>query len=254
MVDITRWASGKQATRRLYLKNPYLREIDSILIDYVRDKGRRYYIVLDQTIFHPRGGGQPDDQGLIRGEDFVFEVRKVLNVKDVIVHYGRVVQGELSEKGSRVWALIDWERRYNVMRLHTAGHILDYAVKQVYGRILNTLDAFHGPPKPYIVYEGPLPTREMLREIERIANEVVEAGKPVKTIYVRRDELNEYVFNAPNLERLPPADTYRIVVIEDVNAIPCTGTHVKNTREVKHIIVEDVEEASNGFKLYYNVE
>jgi len=98
-------------------------------------------------------GGQGSDIGWVRGEGFEFRVEKALMVGNVVVHYGRVVGGELPAKGFPVTLELDWEPRYRAMRLHTAGHILDYAVMRAYGRHVNTLEARHIPPDACIEYE-----------------------------------------------------------------------------------------------------
>jgi Ser-tRNA(Ala) deacylase AlaX len=97
-------------------------------------------------------------------------------------------------------------------------------------------------------YSGDLKER-----IEEVANEVVMSNKPVFAEYVNAHELSKRVFGAPNLARLPRLDVYRIVVIEGINAIPCGGTHVKNTSEVGRIKIESIEQVGNGFKVSYRV-
>ena len=253
MVNIKDWVCGMPSTVKLYLFDSYLRLCSSVLLDFVCERGSRYYVVLDRSIFHPRGGGQPCDTGWLVDDGFRFFVRKVLDVYGVLVHYGKVVDGEMPSRGSMVKCILDWDRRYRVMRLHTAGHIIDYAVNQVYGRVVETLDALHGPPKPYIVYNESPPSENDLRHIEAIANRVVEERRPVEIFFASREGLEDRVIGAPNIDRLPRADKYRIVSIKGVNAIPCTGTHVRNTGEVGRIIIDNVEILDKGFKLFYNV-
>jgi len=254
MVNINKWAAGKPLTRKLYMVDSYLREYLCEILDYIVEKGRRYYVVLNQTIFHPKSGGQPSDTGWIIGDGFRFEVRKVLDVSGVIVHYGKLVEGEMSGQGSTVKCVINWERRYKVMRLHTAGHILDYAIRNVYGRIVDTLNVFHGPPEPYVVYDVHSPSSDELEKIVKIANRIVSENRPVRIMFVSEKELTKAILNAPNIQRLPKSDKYRIVMIEGANAIPCTGTHVKRTGEIGRIVVKKVEELGRGFKLVYDVE
>ncbi len=223
-------------------------------MNYVRERSTKYYVILDKTIFHPKGGGQPSDIGWLIAEGFRFEVRKVINVKGIIVHYGKVIDGDFPKLGEKVKLILNWEHRYKIMRLHTAGHIIDYAISRIYGHVLNTLDAFHSFPKPYIVYEGPPPAIEELKQVEATANNIVKKAIPVEVTFVGSDELKDKVVNAPNLGRLPHVQKYRIVSIRGINAIPCTGTHVENTKEVGEILVKGFDMASsNSFRLYYDV-
>ena len=257
MPDVRVWAKNFPNTLRLYLDYPYLKSCIAKVLGVLREKSSRYYFTLDKTIFHPKGGGQPSDVGIIKINDVILDVKKVLDVNDVIIHYVKVKEGSLiTDKlvGNTVYCEIDWNQRYKVMRLHTAGHILDYAVQKVYGDIVNTLDAFHGPPEAYVGYEAEPPSSNMVKEIERIANEIVRKGKKVSYVYVTRDKLQDVIFNAPNINRLPKSRIYRVVIIEDVNGIPCTGTHVRNTKEVGSIEITKVEANNRMFRLYYNVK
>jgi len=253
VVDIYSWARGKPATHCTYLEDSYTREVEAEVLDFVCNRGNKCHVVFDKTVFHPKGGGQPSDTGVVVGGGVEFHVLKVLEVGGVIVHYGKLVRG-LLERGLVVKQLLDWDHRYCVMRLHTAGHILDYAVMKAYGKVLNTVDANHGPPRAYVVYEagGGLGGGE-LELVERIANEVVGQSRPVRAFWVKREELPVRAYNAPNLQRLPLKDLYRVVEIEGVNAIPCTGTHVKNTVEVGGVKIVGVEWHPAGFKVYYDV-
>lgn len=253
VVDLRTWIRGKPQTRRVYLENSYLREVDATIVDYVCEKRDKCYVVFDTTIFHPRSGGQPSDTGELLSGELRFQVLKVLEFSGVIVHYGKLIEGVL-ERGLIVRQVLNWSHRYLTMRLHTAGHVLDYAVMKLFGKVLNTVDAHHGEPEAYIVYESNVVPRIYdLKLIEEYANNVVRESRAVKTYWVSREELLTRVYNAPNLHRLPVLDSYRVVEIENVNAIPCTGTHVKNTVEVGEVRVIKVEGHEAGFKLQYSV-
>jgi len=253
LVNIKLEVADTPKTVKLFLENAYLKEYTCRVLKIIRDRGSRAYIVLDKSIFHPRGGGQPSDLGIIMKGAKKFEVRKVLEINGVLAHYGKLI-GSNFTNGELVKCILNWKLRYSIMRFHTAGHILDYALMKVYGRTVNTLDAFHGPPTAYIHYEGKMPTEEKINEIEAAANEIVAKRIPVKIKYVNRENLYDFAFNAPNLNRLPKSNKYRIVIIENVNGIPCTGTHVANTGEIGRIIVSKCERTEAGFKLNYIVE
>ena len=254
MVNIKEWVRNFPKTVKLYLSDPYLRWAKAKVLGIVRERGPKFYVVLNESIFHPRGGGQPSDAGFIKLGESVLEVKKVLDVGGVLAHYSRLVEGEGVDVGDVVLCELNWRLRYTVMKLHTAGHILDYAVQAVYGRVVDTLGAFHGPPNPYVEYVAEPPTRGMLQKIEEVANRVVRGGRPVRFLTVPKGELPKAVFNAPNLARIPGANEYRIVVIEGINGIPCTGTHVRNTKEVGRVLVTDVVRKGKYFRLHYTVE
>ncbi len=237
-------------TKKLYLKDSYLRNAPTKLLKAVREKGSKYYVVTTSSIFHPLGGGQPSDRGWLTG-DIKFEVKKALESEGVIVLYGKLMEGELVE-GMEVTQELDWERRYYIMRLHTAGHVIDRAVSDVVGRRVNTLGALHGPPKAYVEYAATMDD-SLLSEIEERANELLDERR-VLVLEVSKEELPSKIYGAPNLGRLPEMDRYRVVEIEGVNAIPCSGTHVKNTSEIGGIRLLGLEEIEDGVRLFYDVK
>ncbi|MDW8041636.1 MAG: alanyl-tRNA editing protein [Nitrososphaerota archaeon] len=252
MVRLEQVVSGLPATKRLYLDDPYVRECEARVLRYVPETRSAGYLVLDRTVMHPKGGGQPSDTGTIVGEGAEFDVKKVLEADDVVVHYGKYTSG--TGLRDEVKVNLDWGLRYSVMRHHTAGHIIDHAVLvSIGGESLTSASAFHGPPESYIEFEGALRGID-LRFLEEVANSVVREDRPVKPIYVDPLRLREVVRGAFNLNRLPKAERYRVVVIEGINAIPCGGTHVSRTSEVGTIRVTGVQPSPAGFKVLYRVE
>jgi misacylated tRNA(Ala) deacylase len=103
-------------TLPLFLEDPYQKECDATVVSVVDGK----YIVLDQTIFYPKGGGQPWDLGTITRGDESFKVVYVGKFNGEISH--EVERPGLRE-GDNVHCTIDWERRYRFMRSHTAAHV-----------------------------------------------------------------------------------------------------------------------------------
>ncbi len=250
MVSLKEMVKNIPTTKKLYLKDSYLKRCQCSILRFVREKGKRGYIILDKSIFHPKYGGQPSDKGNIVGEKFIFNVKKVLLYNNVLIHAG-VMNGSM-EVGEHVLCRIDWNLRYKIMKLHTGGHILDYAMYMVYQRPVKTLSAFHGPPKAYLDYQANIPDREMINKIEKIANNVVEKNIDIKIKLVKSKELERNVINPPNLDRLPKLREYRIVAIGTLIAMPCTGTHLKNTGEISEIKVKEIEKLKTGFRLYYD--
>ncbi|GBC70267.1 Alanine--tRNA ligase [Candidatus Calditenuaceae archaeon HR02] len=251
MVSLSSITAGLQPTNKLYLNDSYLGTVETTLLRYVPETRRSGYFVTTDTIMHPKGGAQPSDTGTLESANFKAVVKKVLEHSGVVVHYGDIKEGTPRE-GEKVSMMIAWEERYRVMRLHTAGHIVDYAVVELLGRDLLSSRAFHGPPESFVEYIGRVGGID-LASLERISNVVVKASKRVYPVWVPRQELLKTVRGAPNLARLPELETYRVIVIDGVNAIPCGGTHVANTAEVRGILIKKVEEVMDGFKVVYDV-
>jgi len=249
-MDLGTFATGIPQTKKLYLDNSYMKSCEASILKYVIEKNR-IYIALDQTIFHPQGGGQPSDIGIIKGNDFEINIKRAMEAKGVVVHWGEI-KGEIKSQNNKVICEIDWPQRYYNMRLHTAGHIIDYAVMKALGNPVTTVSANHGP-NAYIEYLGNPPNQEQLRNIEQEANKIIRSEKPVKILYIKREELPKITFNAPNLLRIPSLEIYRIIMIESVNAMPCGGTHVNNTKEIGNIIINGIKDSGASYKLYYDV-
>jgi len=254
MVDIKAIARETQKTIKLYLEDPYMKELECKMINVYWEKGGKAYLTLNKTIFHPRSGGQDCDLGWIQNPEYKFQILKVLDVEDVVVHYCKLQYGDSGriKANPDVKCILDWDRRYKNMKLHTAGHILDYAVAKAYGRLVETVSANHSPPNAYLEYKANPPTNEMLKTIIEEANKIVRENREVKWIWVEYEKLTEIAFNAPNLARLPKSERYRVVIIDGVNGIPCTGTHVSKTGEIGGIIVTGIEPSTTGFKLHYD--
>ncbi len=251
LVSLERIVEGLPQTNKLFLTDSYQRELETSLLKYVPESRKTGYLVTSETIMHPRGGAQPSDSGTIGCDLFTARVKKVLEHSGVVIHYGEILKGS-PEPGSQVRMSIDWDARYRVMRLHTAGHIVDYAVLMEVGGGLLSSKAFHGPPESFVEYMGRMQNLSP-SELERISNEVVRQARRVYPVWVDRKELQYTVRGAPNVARLPELQTYRIIVIDGVNAIPCGGTHVAETSEVGRIVVKEVRPVESGFRVVYDV-
>ena len=112
----------------LYLNDAYLKEMDAVITEIGKESAppHRWMIVLDQTIFYPRGGGQSTDQGLLFTDQWKGKVCQVLLKDGKTIHY---VEGDQPPPvGTQLKGILDWNRRYLNMRLHSAGHIVDFAL------------------------------------------------------------------------------------------------------------------------------
>ena len=237
-------------TELLYLEDSYLRRFEGRVFRAVLGKKRSAYVVLDRTIFHPKSGGQPSDRGLISSPKFKVQVRKVMTMRSIIVHWGKLIEGAVDEES--VVGEIDWDSRYLYMRRHTAAHLLDYCLSQVTGKTVETFDSWLGEAC-YVGYKGETPSTASLKEAIELGNRMIVRGASVKTESVSREELVRRVLNAPNIYRLPPLPSYRLVTIERCDPIPCAGTHLKNIKEVSFIVLKGVEVAEGKFRVYYDV-
>ena len=215
----------------LCYEDSYLQEFDAE-VTAVTDKG----IVLDRTAFYPGGGGQPPDTGVLRFGDGDQEVT-VKRIRRTDGEYVHELNGEFPTVGTKVHGVLDWDRRYQLMRTHTALHILCGVVWRDYGA--HVTGGNMEPLKARMDFEFENMTAEFAREVEGLINKEVEAARDIEINNLPREE----AFQIPDLIRtkinlLPPQiQEIRTVDITGLDLQADGGTHVANTREVGRIRV-----------------
>jgi misacylated tRNA(Ala) deacylase len=218
-------------TELLYHSDSYLREFEAQVATVVDDG-----VVLDRTAFYAGGGGQPCDTGWIKVGEERWRVGKVGRKDGRVVH---VLDREPPPAGTPVMGLLDWERRYELMRTHTAMHILCGVIWRDYGA--SVTGGNMQPLKGRMDFEFEHMRKELVQEIEAKINVEVVAARPVHVRLLPREE----AFRIPDLIRtkinlLPPHITQvRVVEIAGLDVQADGGTHVANTAEVGPLRVVD---------------
>lgn len=213
-------------TDLLYLEDSYLREFQARVTELTEDG-----VVLDQTAFYAGGGGQPSDTGLLRVQDRQYQVTGLARSGGKVVHRFEG-KGQLPPVGTGVIGLIDWDRRYVLMRTHTALHILCGVVWRDYGAKVTGGDMRTGEAR--MDFELEQMTAQFAEEIEEKINAEVSAARNVIVGNLSRDEANE----TPDLIRtkinlLPPdIRQVRTIDLHGLDLQADGGTHVANTQEV----------------------
>ena len=224
-------------TELLYQTDSYLREFSA---QVVAVDEATHAVALNRTAFYPGGGGQPHDLGWLETAGQQFPVIGFTRVDDTLWHVLELPAGTtLPAVGSQVQGRLDWERRYALMRTHTALHILcgviwrDYRAQVTGGNM--------EPGQARMDFEFERMQAELVREIEQKINEEVAAAREVRVRILPREE----AFQIPDLIRtkinlLPPHITQvRIVEIVGLDLQADGGTHVANTHEVGPIQIID---------------
>ena len=207
----------------------YLREFDAVVIQ-VTDNG----VVLDKTAFFPGGGGQPADTGILLDAANEYLVTGLSRSDGTLIHR---LKGDMPTLGESVRGVIDWDRRYRLMRTHTALHILCGVVWRDYGAKVTGGDM--KPLAARMDFELEQMSADFAKEIETLSNNEVEKDLPVKIQTFSRED----AFAIPDLIRtkinlLPPTiEQVRTVNIVNLDLQADGGTHVANTREVGRIKV-----------------
>lgn len=221
------------STIPLFRTDAYLASVEAKVLAVNERRG----IVLDQTVFFAAGGGQPGDSGkLERGSG---EVEIVTTVSDgaggEIVHVPSE-DGILPEPGELVNAVVDWERRYRHMRMHTALHLLSVVLPfpvtgGSIGKDAGRLD---------FDVTGEIPAKN---EIEERLNTLVAADYQITDEWISDEELLANLDLVKTMKVKPPMGTgrVRLVRIGDIDLQPCGGTHVRATSEIGLLAIGKIE-------------
>ncbi len=232
--------------KALYLKDSYLRDCNARVISV--KAGR--YIVLDRTIFYPKGGGQPWDTGKIVKGDECYSVVYVGKVFGEISH--EVDRVGLKE-GDKVHCTLNWERRYKLMRSHTAAHTLAALLCKETGALItgNQLE------EDKIRFDFSLEeySRDILRKYIDKTNELLGKDIPVEWYEIAKAE----AIRIPNIFKMakasfPDVPKLRIVEIIGIDKQCDGGTHVKNLKEVGQIeLLKTENKGKNNRRVYFRL-
>lgn len=218
-----------------YQTDSYLKEFDAVVKSILPEQRA---IILDKSAFYPGGGGQPFDQGKLYVENVEYPVNKVKKQGSDVLH---ILDGNnpLPEVGTTAHGELDWERRYKLMRTHSALHVLCGVVFRDYGA--SVTGGNMEPLKGRMDFEFETLRGELVGEIQEAVNKEVDAAREVRVKILPREE----AFQIPDLIRtkinLLPEGILEVRTVEIVglDLQADGGTHVKNTSEIGTIKIAD---------------
>jgi misacylated tRNA(Ala) deacylase len=228
------------ATEQLYLRDAYQREFDAVVVD-VRAVDGVEAVALDRTAFYPTGGGQPHDTGTLDG----VAVTGVRKEGDVVWH---TLDGAAPAVGSTVHAVIDWDRRYRLMRTHSAMHVLCGVIWNEWGKAVTGGNM--EPLEARMDFEfDPLPEGFAAR-VQQLVNAEIAADRPIDVSFLPRDTAVEDEDLIRTKVSLIPASVteIRVVDIVGLDRQADGGTHVARTGEIGRFEVVKTESKGKGNK------
>lgn len=234
-------------TIRLYLQDDHCFEIKAVVLAVHEN-----LIALDQTCFHPGGGGQPPDEGTVTFQNGqAVEITSVQTDSDGILWHVCLTPPSSDFIGQPVHLSLNKNKRLRLMRYHTVLHVLntialrDYngwitgvQINEDYSRIDFKLDNF---------------TLTLTAELEAKVNAVLEENHSLKSYYISEDEFNQRNDLLRTLEAKPPIKNgqVRVVAIEGFDVQTCGGTHVHSTQEVGKFSIYKIDNKGRNNKRCY---
>ncbi|KAI1405469.1 ThrRS/AlaRS common domain-containing protein [Hypoxylon fuscum] len=221
-----------------------------------------HVVVTEQTIFHPQGGGQPSDVGVMKSSDgasFDVSMVRMSAVNDgEVLHFGRFTNtSSIFKPGDPITQTIDSEKRILYSRYHTAGHVLGAAVRHLLEKEIANFDelkASHFPDSAACEFQG-LIEGKWKDAIQARVDEYVSKDMPVEI-----DWWDENDFKANGLERLIPdrramgmtdEEKFRVVNIVGAEVYPCGGTHVDTTELCGKTNVKKISRSKGTSRVSY---
>lgn len=233
-------ALGAMATEELAPVDSYLQTVKAKVVDHHPDG-----VILDKTVFYARGGGQPGDTGIMQSDSGVFVVSDTYRKDGAFVHK---VEGDRPAVGALVEASIDWDRRYLLMKTHTALHALTGII----------FDGFHAkvtggnmqPGSARMDFELDSISQEFGQMVEQQLNAALHNGHPVEVREMDRvAALDDPMLIRTKVNMIPEyVERIRVVDIVGLDRQADGGTHVNNTTEVGSIRVVKTESKGKANK------
>ncbi|MEM0074028.1 MAG: alanyl-tRNA editing protein [Thermoplasmatales archaeon] len=229
-------------TEQVYLEDPYKKEMDAVVIDI--NGGT----VLDRTIFYAASGGQPSDTGWMEGKER-YQVNDVVKGQEIF-H----VTTPTPEIGERVKLLINWEKRYKYMKLHTSIHVISAIAMKEFKAMITGNQIYYEYARIDFNFGDWNPN--VTKKLQERVNEELAKNHQVEWFTMNRNEIlniDGSVKVDPKL--IPDSEILRVVKIGDIDIQPDGGTHVRNTSEIGRVEIFKTEnKGRNNKRMYFDVQ
>ena len=237
-VPVIEIGSDIKPTKLLYYEDESIREFDAKILKILKGK----YLILDNTAFYPRGGGQEPDFGTIEG----IKVIDVIKQNNLVLHKIQAPSKDLQDN-KIVHGIVDNVRRLAITKNHSSTHILNSAARNNLGSWIWQNSAFKDEnyARLDITHHSAL-TKQEIKQIENTANEVVQRNLPINiNVFERSNAEEKYTFRIYQGGAVP-SNHVRIVNIDGWDVEACGGTHVNKTGEIGLIKILKTERIQDG--------
>ena len=225
-------------TDELFRDDAYVSEFEAEITSVDGD-----YVTLGGTAFYPGGGGQVCDTGIIGG----VKVVEVKESKGEILHK---VPGHRFSVGDKIWCSVDWDRRYDLMKGHTAEHLLFNSLHRQDPEI-NIVKIFISPESKYVVVDRDIGW-DKISDAIRFANKVILENHTVRRSMMSRDDPDISKIRV-KLDRIEENEI-SVVEIEGVDLAACCGIHVMETEEIGALFVTKKTSAGKeGVEIHFEI-
>jgi misacylated tRNA(Ala) deacylase len=236
-------------TKPLYLYDSYLKDFEAEVQHVAGSQ-----IILDQTAFHPRTGGVAYDTGYLAKGNMKYEVvgAEIKKETKEIIHL-LDEEADLNQ-GDPVKGILDWERRYRLMQLHTAAHLIATIMYRDYDALITGGQVDYKHAK--LDFNLPKTNREIFEAAVEKANKEASKNVQLKIYFLTREEALKMPGVIKLAERMPPKEKeLRIVEIPGIDLQADGGPHVKNTKEIGEILLVKIEnKGKNKRRIYFSVK
>ena len=222
-------------TKKLYWENPYETKF-AAKVTSIKDNG----IVLDKTLFYPESGNQLSDKGNLKIDIHDFKIENVIKEGSEIIHQ---ISSKLKDRvkiGDKVEGVIDWEYRYGLMKAHSSQHIFSAMLKKAYD--IDTVRANLNFEEVFLQISQKvdlIQLKEILYEVNTLCT---VKDLEITSRIIPQNEVKEIVREIRS--NIPNEPHVRLMKIENLDLVCCSGTHVKNTTEIGNLFIFDFKKGT----------
>ena len=237
-------------THLAYFENTYKFNDQAIIMASDKDESGPY-LMLNQTIFYPQGGGQPSDQGMIKVEDLLIPIYRVKNMGDEVRHYTDQVYNHLI--GQESTCLVDRDTRLLHAKLHSAGHLISNVIESLCPDYY-AVKGHHFPGECYVEFNSKNGSLDEI-SIDLVNEEIDRVIRKNLNINTDQVSADKVIALFPNITyNIPNGQSIRMIRIGDFPFSPCGGTHVKSLQELQGLKITKLKNKKNIIKIQYDIK